>query len=59
MAEWYRPLIWRGFLARRYGPNAKYKIPRMPRLFWHIEGREFFRRYRLTHKSSTGAGHGE
>lgn len=33
---------WRGFRARRYGPNAKHTIPRMPYLYWKMEGRYMF-----------------
>ncbi len=33
---------WRGWRARRYGPNARHKIPRMPLLYWKIESRRMF-----------------
>lgn len=33
---------WRGWRTRRYGPNARYKIPRMPLLYWRIEAAAMF-----------------
>lgn len=29
---------WHGWRAKRYGPNAKRIIPRMPLMYWRIEG---------------------
>lgn len=34
---------WRGWMPRRYGPNARYRIPRMPYFYWHMEGRALFK----------------
>ena len=33
---------WKGWRAKAYGPNARYKIPYMSRLFWEIEGRAWW-----------------
>lgn len=37
---------WRGWVPRGYGPNARYRIPYMPPLYWHMQGRAFFKSYR-------------
>ncbi len=33
---------WHGWQVKRYGPNARHRIPRMPLMFWRIEGYRMF-----------------
>jgi len=49
MARFKRYPRWRGWVARRYGPNARYRIPYMPRLYWHMEGRAMFKSWAHAH----------
>lgn len=36
------PVIWKGWVAKSYGPGARHRVPRMPVLYWRIEGRAAF-----------------
>ena len=33
---------WRGWQAKKYGPGARYSIPRMPLMYWRMEGYRIF-----------------
>ena len=43
--------VYKGFVARRYGPKAKYSIPRQSQMWWLMTSRGFMKRLeRLTTK---------